>query len=311
MAKHHKPRSPHKPVIRRGPRPSQVPLPVVIPTELRDAQRGVRLQKVLASAGVASRRDCEQLIQRGKVMVNGQTVTGLPAWVDPLRDRIEVNGHPIIKPAKSPLPGRDRFYVILNKPRAALTTTDDPAQRRHVMDLLPKDIVPSYIRLYPVGRLDADSTGLILLTNDGELAHRVTHPSFGVTKTYEVSVKGHVTAADLTQLQAGLFLAEKSEEHRSPEIQKVKIDQVRIVSHDRDRTRGERTTIHATLHEGHNRIIRRMLARLGFKVRRLHRIAVGPINLKGLARGACRLLEPLEVRQLRRAVGLDNAAQKK
>ncbi len=337
------PHRPHK--IKRGPRPRNQPLATIVPPELREAARGVRLQKVLAAAGVASRRDCEELIRRGRVLVNGQVVTGMPAWVDPQNDRIEVEGRLIARgrgaggragrgtpgaadstggtsgpapgrgtrgqaPRSTPSGGGPRHYVLLHKPRATISTTEDPAGRRHVLDLIPPGIVPPGTRLYPVGRLDADSTGLILLTDDGDLAHHITHPRFGVPKTYLVAVRGEVSAEHIRHLQDGLYLSKQSAQQKQPAIKRVRIDQVRLVARDYDRQHGPRTILEVTLHEGHNRIIRRMLARLGYKVRRLHRTAIGPLNIKGLARGDARNLTAAEVRQLRRVLHLTEAGGK-
>ncbi|NJL31495.1 MAG: rRNA pseudouridine synthase [Phycisphaerales bacterium] len=207
----------------------------LIPAEFRDAERGIRLQKAMAEAGTASRRDCEKMIEQGRVTVNGQPVAGLPAWVDPFHDRIELDGKALRKPKALPsahpsrvisshsknnpahslntLPG-DKVYVMLHKPRQTITTTDDPDKRRNVMDLVPVHELPGSPRLFPVGRLDADSTGLLLLTNDGELANRLTHPRYGIRKTYLVSIKGRIEHEHIEQLKRGLFLAQRSDEGR-------------------------------------------------------------------------------------------------
>ena len=200
-----------------------------IPAELTDASRGQRLQKVLAQAGVASRRDAEALITAGQVTVNGQRVTAMPAWVDPFHDRIEVNGHPIPRPERPrseragssrPRHSRhslgDRLYIILHKPRRVISTSRDDAGRTSVVDLvnLPEDIAR---RVFPVGRLDADSTGLILLTNDGELTNQLTHPRYGVPKQYLVSIRGHLVPEDVEKLKKGLFLATPAPASPSPD----------------------------------------------------------------------------------------------
>ena len=316
-----------------------------VPAEFRDAARGIRLQKAMAEAGVASRRDCEAMIEQGRVTVNGQPVAALPAWVDPRHDRIELDGKPLRKPkarpsnhpSKQTVAGKknavlaataDKVYVMLHKPRQTITTTDDPDRRRSVMDLIPTHELPGLPRLFPVGRLDADSTGLLLLTNDGELANRLTHPRYGIRKTYLVSVKGHIEQEHIEQLKRGLYLAQRSDDGRwrdrpgrplrQPQraeparllstkpipIKKVQIDQVKIVHRQHDRSSGDRTLLEVILHEGHNRIIRRVLARVGLKVRRLQRTAIGPLKLHKLPIGHSRLLEPDEVKALYQATGL-------
>lgn len=258
-----------------------------------------RLQKVLAAVGVASRRDCEQLILDGRVSVNGRTVTRLPVFVQPGHDDIDVDGRRLPWPDGDGRPavatGR-RLYILLNKPRGVISTTDDPQGRPTVLDLLPKGYFRGRGRVYPVGRLDADSTGLILLTNDGALANRLTHPRYEIPKQYLVSVRGYVTAQDLRRLREGLFLARDRGSAR-----KARMAQVSILKHEQDRQRGDRTQLAVTLRQGQNRQIRRMLERLGHKVRRLERIALGPLRLRGLARREWRHLTLAEVRDLLRA----------
>lgn len=276
-----------------------------VPRELTDASRGERLQKVLAALGVASRRDCEQIIQAGRISVNGKLVSTLPAWVDPAVDRIELDGQPINHPSKKNASQASPVYLALHKPKRTITTTDDPESRRIVMDLIPQELVPRSTRLYPVGRLDADSTGLILLTNDGELAHRLTHPSYGIAKKYRVSVRGLLTSEDIERLEKGLILAHRLPSDRSGQsVKRASMQRVRVVDDQQDRSRGDRTLLEVTLLEGQNREIRRLLARLGFKVRRLTRVSIGPLSLKGLGVGQCRLLLPQEVKLLRHAVEL-------
>jgi len=153
------------------------------PSDPKDASRGERIQKVLARAGIGSRRHCEELVEQGQVRVNGRVVDELPAWVDPMADDIVVNGRPVPKAER-------HVYVMLYKPRNTLSTLSDPDHRRTVADLVQH---PSVDRLYPVGRLDYDTMGLLLMTNDGELANRLTHPRYGVHKTYRAVVKGAVS----------------------------------------------------------------------------------------------------------------------
>lgn len=266
---------------------------------------GERLQKVLAAAGVASRRDCEQMILEGRVKVNGQAVSRLPVFVTPGADHIEVDGTPVAVPGSrhnasavgtaAGQAAEGLVYILLNKPRGVISTTDDPEGRPTVLDLLPHKQFRGR-RIYPVGRLDADSTGLILLTNDGDLANRLTHPRYEVAKQYVVSLRGHVTPQDVEKLRAGLFLARERRGAR-----RARMAEVRILKHEQDRQRGDRTQLAVTLREGQNREIRRMLERLGHKVRRLERVGLGSLRLKGLARRQWRHLTPLEVRELWKA----------
>jgi len=287
----------------------QTPLNNKTSDELKDATRGLRLQKVLAEAGIASRRDCEQFITDGRVRVNGRIVTELPLWVDPAVDRIEVDEHLLPRKKKAQLGkgGRKagKTYVMVNKPRGVISTNADPLGRKRVVDLVK---APIRARLFPVGRLDGDSTGLILLTDDGELANRLTHPRYEVSKQYQVSVKGRLREADLVKLRKGLLLthqpASTQSSQSSSNIKRASMESVRITSYQTDRSRGDRTTLAITLREGQNREIRRLLAKVGIKVRRLKRVAIGPLKLKGLAVGQWRMLTAPELRALRKAAGL-------
>ena len=247
-----------------------------------DKSRGPRLQKVLAEAGVASRRACEELIESGQVTVNGDVVDALPAWVDPEQDRIVAEGRVL---------GRTRrnVYVMLFKPRGTVCTNHDPEGRRRAIDLVAH---PGKPRLYPVGRLDVDSSGLVLLTNDGELSNRLTHPRYGVHKGYEVTVGGRLDENDVERLQSGIFLADRSRRSAS----RTSRSRLRIIKRDRDRTR-----LYMELREGRNRQIRRMLAHEGFPVKKLRRVRMGPLQLRGLAPGSWRELSAGELSSLRRA----------
>ncbi len=233
---------------------------------------GERLQKVLARAGVASRRRAEELIRAGRVTVNGRVVTELGARVDPERDVVRVDGRPVRREPPT--------YILLHKPVGVVSTTRDPQGRRTVLDLLP-DLG---VRLYPVGRLDYDSSGLLLLTNDGELAHRLTHPRFGVEKVYRVRVQGHPSEDDLERLRRGVRLAEGP---TAPA-------RVRVLRRDADGT-----WLEVALREGRNRQVRRMLAALGYGVRALVRVREGPLALRGLQPGQWRHLSDQEVRRLK------------
>ncbi|MEQ9454801.1 MAG: pseudouridine synthase [Phycisphaeraceae bacterium] len=277
------------------------------PDPLRDASRGIRLQKAMANAGVASRRDCEDLIEQGRVAVNGTIVRDLPAWVDPREDLIELDGDPIVRPRRRPKKpgiGFGHTYLMLHKPRSVISTNEDPQGRKRCIDLIDKGLAK---RLYPVGRLDADSTGLIILTDDGELTHRLTHPSYQVAKRYIVSVRGKLEDADLEKLRKGLYLADqKNKTHTgSPKPKRASVDEVQIIRHEIDRTRGDRTLLGITLSEGQNREIRRLMARVGLQVRRLKRVGVGPLRLKGLAVGHWRPLTTSEIGKLHKIVHLD------
>ena len=288
--------------------------------DYQDNTRGVRLQKAMAESGLASRRACEELIEAGRVTVNGKQVKELPAWVDPAEDAIAVDGEPLPRTPRSRRGREDtavgKTYLIVNKPRGVISTNDDPEGRKRVIDLI-EDPRMMRKRLYPVGRLDADSTGMMMLTDDGELTHRLTHPSFEATKEYRVTVKGKVSVEDLDKLRKGIYLASpkeiaqaKSAEGASApgrprsDAKKAAPDAVRILRVEKDRSSGDRTMLAMTLHEGQNREIRRVLARLGFKVRKLKRVAIGPIQMKTLRSGGWRELTGPEVRKLRKSVGL-------
>lgn len=255
---------------------------------LKDASRGERLQKVLAEAGIASRRACETLIEEGQVSVNGRVVTDLPVWVDPKQDRINVRGKRLRFP-------ESHVYVMLFKPRGIVSTNDDPEGRKKAIDLVKH---PTRARLFPVGRLDMDSSGLLLLTTDGELANRLTHPRHGIHKTYEVTVKGAVDEQTVKKLEAGLFLPDK-ERGRGRKTAKSRLE---IIKRDRDRTR-----LRMELREGRNRQIRRMMAQVGHGVKKLRRVQMGPLKLKGLRPGQWRDLLPEEVKALRKAAGVGRA----
>lgn len=301
-----------------------------MPHDYNDNTRGVRLQKAMAESGFASRRACEELIESGRVTVNGQQVKELPAWVDPANDAIRVDGEPLPRTPRSRRGKEDtaigKTYVIVNKPRGVICTNDDPEGRKRVIDLLGESPLTRK-RLFPVGRLDADSTGMILLTDDGELTHRLTHPSFEAPKEYRVTVGGTVSVDALEKIRRGVYLASPKEigkaksaegasapgSSQAPETpaprkksaaKKAAPDAVRILRVERDRSSGDRTMLAMTLHEGQNREIRRVFARLGLKVKKLKRVAIGPIQMKTLRSGGWREMTGPEVRKLRKAVGL-------
>jgi 23S rRNA pseudouridine2605 synthase len=231
---------------------------------------GERLQKVLAAAGVGSRRDCEELIREGRVEVDRQVVTELGTRVDPLRQEIRLDGEVLRRP--------QRLYFAVNKPVGVVTTNFDPAHRQRVIDLVPTDE-----RVFAVGRLDRSSEGLILVTNDGEFANRITHPRYGVEKTYLVRVAGAPDQRQLARLKKGVHLAEGYARAQSIVVK---------------RKHGQSTDLVIVLNEGRNREIRRILARVGHKALALKRVAVGPIKLGDLPVGAWRRLMPAEVEAL-------------
>jgi len=233
-----------------------------------------RLHKVLAHAGIESRRAAEEMILAGRVAVNGRVVTTLGTKVDPERDVITVDGRPIPRRVK-------RVYLMLNKPPGYITTVTDPERRPTVMDL-----VPHTPRIYPVGRLDANSEGLMLLTNDGEFANLLAHPRYSFEKEYHVAVPGTVKEEDLRTLRDGVVI----------EGGRTAPAKVRVLSSD-----GKITWLSITIHEGRNRQIRRMLHALGYRVERLIRVRVGPLWLGSLPRGAYRHLTPAEVRKMKGA----------
>ncbi len=278
------------------------------PAAYTDAGRGERIQKVMAEMGVASRRECETIVSEGRVTVNGEQIETLPAWVHPWDDRVEVDGEWINPPGRRHgKRGKSvkHVYIMLNKPPGVIATVSDEHDRPTVIDLVQVEnrLPAAAKRLYPVGRLDADSTGLILLTNDGELTERLTHPSHEVEKRYRVVVRGVMSDEDMDKLSRGMYLADRRSGGKRKAAH-AKPTEVRKLGVKRDRTRGDRSLLTMTLTEGQNREIRRLIARLGFKVLRLQREAIGPLKLKGLSTGSWRLLTAAELRSLRRAAGL-------
>jgi len=255
----------------------------------------------MADAGMASRRDCELAIRAGRVRVNGRRVTVLPCLVNAGRDLIELDGVVIDTRRRAAVRDRGRLYLMLNKPRGVISTARDPGGRPNVVALV-QPAVPAGARVYPVGRLDADSTGLVLLTNDGELAHRLAHPRRGVAKEYLVSVQGSLSSEALARLSKGLYLADANESERG--AKRAHLERVRVLKRMKDRHRGDLALVSVTLREGQNREIRRLFARVGIKVRRLERIGLGPLRLAGLAGGRYRHLKAEEVAALYRAVEL-------
>jgi 23S rRNA pseudouridine2605 synthase len=235
-----------------------------------------RLQKVLAAAGVGSRRACEDLIVRRRVTVNGKVAT-IGDKVDPATAEIRVDGQRVVTDTKM-------VYIAMNKPRGVVVSTDDDKGRTELADFL--DTFEQ--RLFHVGRLDADSEGLLLLTNDGALAHKLMHPSFGVPKTYLAEVAGPLPRNVGRRLREGVELDDGP----------ARVDSFRLVD-----TLGKTAQVEITLHEGRKHIVRRMLAEVGHPVSRLVRTAVGPIRLGDLRQGGFRHLSNAEVAALFKAVG--------
>lgn len=237
-----------------------------------------RLQKVLAAAGLGSRRQCEELILTGRVEVDHKVVQQLGAKADPATQEIRVDGVALPRPRQ--------VYFILNKPTGVVSTNSDPSGRARVIDL-----IDYRGRLFTVGRLDMSSEGLILVTNDGELANQLTHPRYGVEKTYQVEVAGTLDRDELGKLRRGVHLAEGF---------------ARVVSAKVLRQFKQSTLLEIVLAEGRNREIRRLLARIGHKVERLKRVALGPLRLAELPLGASRQLDGEELRKLKQAAKRGN-----
>ncbi len=246
----------------------------------------IRLQKILSAAGVASRRAAEKLIVEGRVSVNGATITELGSRADPDVDDIRVNGSRIAR-AK-------RRYLALHKPRGYVTTRSDPEHRPTVLDLLGTS---EY--LYPIGRLDYDSEGLLLLTNDGEFAEHLMHPRYGIEREYEARVRGVPQPQALQRLARGVVI----------EGRRTAPARVRLIETGRG-ARGDQAIVSLVLHEGRTRQVRKMCEAIGHPVVRLRRVRIGPIRLGALKPGESRDLTRDEVRQLETAAAQHGAARK-
>lgn len=240
----------------------------------------VRLQKAMAHAGVASRRVCEELISKGRVKVNGRVVTELGTRINPAVDQVTVNGTPIQFDTS-------RVYLALNKPLGVVSSMNDEQGRPDL-----RQFVQDFDRVFNVGRLDAETTGLILMTNDGDLAHQLAHPKFGVTKTYVARVKGIVTPGTVQQLLEGVELEDGA----------ISADKAHVID-----VKGEETLVEIVLHSGRNRVVRRMFDAVGHPVRALVRKQFGPIHLGTLRPGDIRRLSKLEVGALLKAAQGKNA----
>ncbi|HZT98161.1 MAG TPA: pseudouridine synthase [Ktedonobacteraceae bacterium] len=242
-------------------------------------ETGERLARFLAHAGIASRRHAEALIAEGRVQVNGIPITTQGTRIDPQRDHVSVDGKPVQSVAQ-------HVYVLLHKPAGYVTTAHDPQGRPTVLDLLPPEL--RALRVYPVGRLDIDTSGLLLLTNDGAFALHLSHPRYLQEKHYEALVRGHPTSATLEALRKGVtFTEDDGRRHRSAPAQ------VHLL-----RQNGPDSWLALTIHEGRKRQIRRMLSAAGHPVLHLSRVAIGSLTLKGLPLGKWRYLTQNEVQTL-------------
>lgn len=237
-----------------------------------------RLQKIISQAGIASRRRAEELITAGRVAVNGRIVAELGAKVEPGRDVVTVDGRP--------LAGEEKVYVLLNKPRGVVTTLSDPRGRKTVADI----VADLPVRLYPVGRLDYNTEGLLLLTNDGDLTHALTHPSHEIGKTYVATVAGRPSEEKLDRLRIGITLEDGV---TAPA-------RVKLIGYDPERNAA---TLEIIIHEGRNRQIRRMCEAIGHPVDKLKRTEFAFLTLEGVHRGRYRRLAPEEVVRLRQLTG--------
>jgi 23S rRNA pseudouridine2605 synthase len=241
-------------------------------------EQGVRLQKVMAAAGVGSRRACEDLIEKGRVSVNGKLVREQGLRVDPDTDVVRVDDMRINT-------GTNRAYLALNKPHGMVTAMQDPEGRPTVGDLVEQRTD----RVFHVGRLDAETEGLLLLTNDGELSHRLTHPSYEVPKTYLAEVVGPVARDVGRRLRAGVDLEDGP----------AKVDDFRLVS-----SSGNRVMLELVLHDGRKHIVRRLLDAVGHPVERLVRTSIGPVELGSQRAGKIRVLQPPELAALFKMVDM-------
>jgi 23S rRNA pseudouridine2605 synthase len=247
-----------------------------------------RLHKFLSQAGVTSRRRAEEWIQAGRVTVNGEVVRTVGTTIDPETAEVRVNGHQVRLPAR-------RLTVMLYKPEGYITTLDDPQGRRKVTDLLGS----IQARLFPIGRLDYDASGLLLLTNDGELAHSLMHPRFKVTKTYRVTVAGIMNPEAVRRLETGVDLDGRLTAPARVRLLKVPPDAVSNLP--KTENRKPKTVLELTIREGHYHQVKRMCAAIGHTVLKLKRIAYGPLKLGNLPPGKFRELSDREIIRLEKA----------
>lgn len=245
-----------------------------------------RIQKLLADAGVESRRHVEEMVLQGRVSVNGQVVTRLPVLIDPQTDTVHIDGERVQLSRRI---AKERVYVLMNKPKGVYCTNVAQGEQKRAIDLLPPDFNH---RVYPVGRLDAESRGLLLLTNDGELTQQLTHPKYGVIKTYTAVVDGFVKPETIQKLSEGIWLAD-------PKKGGFRTGRSFIKLIKRSKTN---SVLQITIKEGRNRQVRRMLAKVGHKVRELTRVKIGPLEIGKLRPGEFRFLSPREVESLRKDI---------
>ncbi len=237
----------------------------------------IRLNKYLAMCGVASRRKADELIKQGRVSVNGEVVTQLGVKIDPKKDKVTVDGKPVKMTEKL-------VYIVLNKPKDCITTVKDEKGRRTVLDL-----VKVKERIFPVGRLDRNTTGVLILTNDGELAYRLMHPRYKVEKAYKVALDKPIKMEDIEKLKRGIML----------DSRKTSACEVYILPNS------EKKELGIVIREGRYTQIRRMFQHLGYKVQKLHRVSFGGITVSGMKRGEWRYLTDKEIKKLKRLVGLE------
>lgn len=234
-----------------------------------------RLQKILSRAGIASRRGAERVMAEGRVTVNGETVREMGSKADLARDDVRVDGVRVRAPERP-------VYLVLNKPKGAVTTRHDPEGRTTVMDLVPR-----VAGLFPVGRLDVTTEGLLLLTNDGDFAERVSHPRYEVPRVYEAKVHGVPDAKTIARLRSGVVV----------DGERMTVDRVRVLEADRN------AWLEVTLHEGRKHEVKRLLESVGHPVSKLRRVALGPVTTRGLDPGEFRSLSPSEVQGFLRGLG--------
>jgi pseudouridine synthase len=244
-----------------------------------ESAEGERLTRFLAHAGIASRRHAEELIAAGRVQVNGIPVTTQGTRINPAQDHVSVDGKPVQTSTK-------HVYILLHKPVGYISTAHDPHHRPTVLDLLSPAL--RQLRVYPVGRLDSDTSGLLLLTNDGNFALHLSHPRYEAEKHYEALVQGHLSESTLDALRKGVEIPEDNGQHHI-----TAPAQVRLL-----RQVGANSRLSLTLHEGHKRQVRRMLTAVGHPVLELARVGVGPLTLKGVPVGKWRYLTEAEVKEL-------------
>jgi pseudouridine synthase len=238
----------------------------------------IRINRYISMCGVASRRKADELVLSGKVEVNGKVMTELGSKINPRSDKVFVNGKQVAQV-------HDYLYLLMNKPKDAITTLSDEKGRTTVMSL-----VKTKQRVYPIGRLDRNTTGVLLLTNDGDFANAMMHPKFEVSKSYQVTLEAALTQEHAAQLRKGMKL----------EDGKTAPADVYILPS------GKGKEVGIIIHEGRNRQVRRMFESLGYEVKKLDRVAFGPITKEGLKRGETRSLTRAEVRQLKKLAGLEH-----